>query len=73
MAAKKVRIGLVQSEVSGDLAGNLAKSVEKVRDAVSQGAKIVCLQELYRTRLLRGRIYHLRDSWVGLYRVPAGK
>jgi len=30
----------------------------------------VGLEELYRTRRLRGRIYHLRDSWVGLYRVP---
>lgn len=31
----------------------------------------VGLEELYRTRRLRGRIYHLRDSWVGLYRVPS--
>lgn len=30
----------------------------------------VGIEELYRTRMLRGRIYHLRDSWVGLYRVP---
>lgn len=32
----------------------------------------VCLglEELYRSRLLQGKIYHLRDSWVGLYRVP---
>jgi hypothetical protein len=32
----------------------------------------VCIgvEELYRRRLLSGRIYHLRDSWVGLYRVP---
>lgn len=31
----------------------------------------VCLgvEELYRTKRLSGRIYHLRDSWVGLYRV----
>jgi hypothetical protein len=32
----------------------------------------VCMgvEELYRTKKLSGRIYHLRDSWVGLYRVP---
>lgn len=30
----------------------------------------VGIEELYRTRKLSGRIYHLRDSWVGLYRVP---
>lgn len=33
----------------------------------------VCLgvEELYRAGKLGGRIYHLRDSWVGLYRVSA--
>jgi hypothetical protein len=30
----------------------------------------VGIEALYRTRKLSGRIYHLRDSWVGLYRVP---
>ena len=30
----------------------------------------VAIEELYHTQKLRGRIYHLRDSWVGLYRVP---
>ena len=31
----------------------------------------VGLEELFRSRLLQGNIYHLRDSWVGLYRVPS--
>ena len=33
----------------------------------------VCLgvERLYRDRLLRGKILHLQDSWVGLYRVPS--
>lgn len=33
----------------------------------------VCLglEELFRNRLLQGRIHHLRDSWVGLYQVPS--
>jgi hypothetical protein len=30
----------------------------------------VAIEELYRKKMLRGDIYHLRDSWVGLYRVP---
>ncbi|MCP4037549.1 MAG: hypothetical protein GY733_11475 [bacterium] len=30
----------------------------------------VGIEELYRTRKLSGRIFHLRNSWVGLYRVP---
>jgi predicted O-methyltransferase YrrM len=31
------------------------------------------VDRLYRCGLLRGRILHLRDSWVGLYRVPEGQ
>jgi len=30
----------------------------------------VAIEELYCKKMLRGQIYHLRDSWVGLYRVP---
>jgi predicted O-methyltransferase YrrM len=30
------------------------------------------IERLYRAGLLRGRIFHLQDSWVGLYRVPGG-
>lgn len=32
----------------------------------------VCLgvEQLFHDGLLQGRIYHLRDSWIGLYRVP---
>lgn len=29
------------------------------------------VERLYRDGLIRGRILHLQDSWVGLYRVPA--
>jgi predicted O-methyltransferase YrrM len=28
------------------------------------------VEKLYRKRLIKGRILHMRDSWVGLYRVP---
>lgn len=30
------------------------------------------VEMLYARRLIKGRILHLRDSWVGLYRVPGG-
>lgn len=32
----------------------------------------VCLgvEKLYREGLIRGRIFHIRDSWVGIYRIP---
>jgi N-carbamoylputrescine amidase len=45
----KVRIGLVQMSVSNDPAKNLKKAVEQIRLASAEGARIVCLQELYRT------------------------
>jgi agmatine deiminase len=50
MPAQKVTIGLVQTSVSDDLDFNLNKSIERTRAAANKGAKIVCLQELYRTR-----------------------
>ncbi|RXE57205.1 peptidyl-arginine deiminase [Methanoculleus taiwanensis] len=44
-----VTIGLVQSSVSLDRDRNLARTLEMVRTAVRRGARIVCLQELFRT------------------------
>lgn len=43
-------IGLVQMTCSEDPAANLAKAVEKVREAASLGAQVVCLQELFRSQ-----------------------
>ncbi len=43
-------IALIQTTVSEDLDLNLKKTLEKVREAASKGARIVCLQELFRTR-----------------------
>jgi agmatine deiminase len=50
MPEKKVTIGLVQTSVSEDLDLNLKRTMEKVKEAASKGAQIVCLQELFRTR-----------------------
>ena len=36
------------------------------------GAVCRGVERLYREGLLHGRILHLQDSWVGLYRVPSG-
>ncbi len=44
------RIGLVQMSCSPDATANLEKAVERVGDAASQGAKIVCLPELFRSQ-----------------------
>ncbi len=43
-------VGLIQTSVSENVAKNMEKIVEKIEEAAKKGAKIVCLQELYRTR-----------------------
>jgi agmatine deiminase len=48
--ATRVTIGLIQTTVVEDRDLNLKKTIRKVKEAASKGAKIVCLQELYRTR-----------------------
>ena len=47
---KVVTIGLIQTSVSENLAENMAKTAEKITEAAKKGAKIICLQELFRTR-----------------------
>jgi N-carbamoylputrescine amidase len=47
---KIVRIGLVQSVSSDDPEHNVAVAEEQIRQAAKQGAQIVCLQELFRSR-----------------------
>jgi agmatine deiminase len=47
---KKVSIGLIQATVSDDIASNIAKTIERIKEASRRGAQIVCLQELYRTK-----------------------
>jgi len=46
---REVVIGLVQAAVTEDTTGNLHDTERKVREAAERGARIVCLQELYRT------------------------
>lgn len=65
----KVKIGLVQAAVSTDLAANLAGAVARVREAAGRGARIVCLQELYRARYFpqaeREAVAHLAETIPG--------
>src|SRR3989338_3068869 len=46
---KNLTIALIQSSCSEKPEENLKKSVGKVKEAAKKGAKIICLQELYRT------------------------
>ena len=45
-----VRVGLVQLAASNDPDQNRRRTVERVREAVERGARLVCLQELFASR-----------------------
>jgi len=47
MKKRTVRIGLIQMQCGPDAAANLSKAVMRVAEAARQGAKIVCLPELF--------------------------
>jgi N-carbamoylputrescine amidase len=42
-----VRVGMIQMSNKADKQENLDKAVEKIREAASKGAQIICLQELF--------------------------
>ncbi len=47
---RKVKVGLVQMQCGADPAPNVAKALDLTRAAAKQGAEIVCLPELFRSR-----------------------
>jgi len=47
MTNQKLKIGLVQAKVSGNIDLNLAQTAKFVAQAAKKGASIVCLQELF--------------------------
>jgi N-carbamoylputrescine amidase len=49
------RVGLVQMAMSADPDANLKKAVAKAREAAQQGAQVVCLPELFRSRYFAQR------------------
>ena len=46
---KKVNIGIVQMSCSDNTEDNFQKAALKIREAASQGANIICLQELFKS------------------------
>jgi N-carbamoylputrescine amidase len=46
----RFRIGLVQMSCSTDPEENLAKAIDRIREAAAQGAQVICLQELFRSQ-----------------------
>ena len=63
------RIGLVQQAVGDDPERNLLRAEQAIREAVSRGAELVCLQELFRTRYFCQRedaaLFDLAESIPG--------
>ena len=58
----RIRIGLVQMEVSDDPDENLARALASAGEAARKGARIICLPELFRTRYFpQGECAGLRD------------
>ena len=47
MGSNSVKTGLIQMTCSSDKQDNISKTAGKIRDAASQGAQIICLQELF--------------------------
>jgi agmatine deiminase len=50
MKKNTVSVALIQTAVSTDLAANLKKTIRRIREAARKGARVICLQELFRTR-----------------------
>jgi N-carbamoylputrescine amidase len=49
-AEQKTVVGLVQMQMADDPAANMARAIDAVRDAARQGARLICLPELFRSR-----------------------
>jgi len=50
VSTNSIRIGLIQTTCSPEKEANLEKAFRGIRQAASQGANVVCLQELFSTR-----------------------
>ena len=65
----RFKIGLVQMSCSTDADANLQKAIRGVRDAASQGAEIICLQELFRSQYFcreeNAELFNLAESIPG--------
>ncbi len=62
--ARIVRLAMVQMTCSGNQSENTAKAMDRVRQAASQGANIVCLQELFNAPYPCQSEEHARFEWA---------
>ncbi len=65
----KVRIGLIQTSVGNDPSANLKKTVKRIETAAQQGARVICLQEIFNTKYFpaddRKDVAHLAEPIPG--------
>ena len=63
---KTVQVGLIQMTCGDNIAANYAKAVACIRQAADQGAQIVCLQELFKSRyfcqVVDNRLFDLAED-----------
>jgi N-carbamoylputrescine amidase len=63
---RTINVGLIQMACSDNVEENLDKAVEYVKVAASQGAHIVCLQELFKSRyfpqVVDGDLFNLAET-----------
>src|SRR5437016_11458415 len=57
-APRKFRVGLVQMRCAPEPAANLETAIQRVREATRQGAQVICLPELFRSRYFCQREDH---------------
>ena len=58
MASKSTRVALIQMSCEASVDANLAKAVARVREAAEQGARLICLPELFRAQYFCQREDH---------------
>ena len=75
--SEKFRVGLIQTTCSLDPNENLAKAVQRIRDAAARGAEIICLQELFRAQYFcreeNAELFNLAESIPGPSTEAIGK
>lgn len=69
MAADKFKVGLIQMSCTPEPAENLQRAMDRVRDAASKGAQVICLPELFQTQYFCQRedaaLFDLAESIPG--------
>ena len=50
MPAEKFKVGLIQMSCTPEPAENLQRAMDRVREAASKGAQVICLPELFQTQ-----------------------